>query len=294
MKYDNIKRVIGLAATLFCLPSFAQVISRTELRSTIGTSNATMLAKIGTGGFTNQGVGVVGGLYFDNGQYGFGSYDQSDDALVLSNLFHGTSIRLLSSALFDVPIVAPSMSLGTLYTGDIILTNAIGVASGGTGKTNATANKLLSGNDTNALDEVTVGTTLSLAGTAGSTRTLDVSSAISAAQRRVTNYAHATSLGLDASTDVAAYVTNTTSANVALLITNTVPGTSGTFTTTSDGSARTFSIFSDKLIVMISTNETVNSTQIVTTASKKLKICWQVDLASATATNIAVWAKSQP
>jgi hypothetical protein len=113
-------------------------------------------------------------------------------------------------------------------------------------------------------------------------------------QRRITNYAHATSIAINTGTDVSAFVTNTTSANVSLLLTNAAPGTSGSFTTTSDGSARTFSIFSDKPIVMLSTNETVNATQIVTTASKKIKICWSVDLLSATVTNYSVWAKSAP
>lgn len=112
--------------------------------------------------------------------------------------------------------------------------------------------------------------------------------------RKVSNYLHATSMAIDLSTDVSASITNSTSANVAVLLTNTVPGTSGQLLITSDGSARTFSVFSDKLITMLSTNETVNSTQIVTTASKEMVINWKVRKKTATSTNILVWAKSQP
>ncbi len=114
------------------------------------------------------------------------------------------------------------------------------------------------------------------------------------ALRTITNYAHATSITIDASTDVSASVTNDTSANVSLLITNTVDGASGHLLITSDASARTFSVFSDKNIRMFSTNETLNSTQIVSTASKDMLINWLVKKKTATATNVYVWAKSEP
>jgi hypothetical protein len=62
-----------------------------------------------------------------------------------------------------------------LNIGTLNVTNALGVASGGTGKTNVTAGRMLSGNGTNALDEVIIGSGLSLSGSTGSTRTLTAS-----------------------------------------------------------------------------------------------------------------------
>jgi hypothetical protein len=113
-------------------------------------------------------------------------------------------------------------------------------------------------------------------------------------QRRASNYAHATSIAIDCGADVAADITNSTSANVSLLLTNIVPKTSGRLSITSDGSARTFSIFSGASITMLSTNETLNSTQIVTTASKRMVLNWAATLETPTKTNLLVWAKSAP
>jgi hypothetical protein len=89
-------------------------------------------------------------------------------------------------------------------------------------------------------------------------------------------------------------VTNYTTANCSVLLTGAVVGASGSFTTKSDSSARTFSFFSDKLITMLSTNETLNSTQVVTTAGKKLKVNWHVEQSTNGTAEIALWAKSQP
>lgn len=113
-------------------------------------------------------------------------------------------------------------------------------------------------------------------------------------QRRITNYAHASSIAVDAGTDVAASVTNFVTGNVSLLITNAVAGMSGRLRVWSDSSARTFSVFSDKLITMLSTNETANSTQLVTTASKRMFINWACDTGTNGTTAISLWAKSQP
>jgi hypothetical protein len=70
----------------------------------------------------------------------------------------------------DGTIRADEISVGTIE-----LTNALGTASGGTGKSSVTAGRLLSGNGTSALDEVILGTGLSFSGSAGSTRTLNAS-----------------------------------------------------------------------------------------------------------------------
>lgn len=113
-------------------------------------------------------------------------------------------------------------------------------------------------------------------------------------QRVATNYAHATSIAVDCSNDIAANITNSTSANVSLLLTNVVPNTSGRLSVTSDGSSRTFNVFAGISITMISTNETLNSTQLVTTASKRMLINWAATLETPTKTNLLVWAKSQP
>lgn len=113
-------------------------------------------------------------------------------------------------------------------------------------------------------------------------------------QRKATNYAHATSIAINCGTDVAANITNSTSADVSVLLTNVVPNTSGRISITSDGSARTFNLFSGISITMLSTNETLNSTQIVTTASKRMLINWAATLETPTKTNLLVWAKSAP
>lgn len=113
-------------------------------------------------------------------------------------------------------------------------------------------------------------------------------------QRVATNYAHASSIAVNCSTDVAAAITNSTSGNVSLLLTNVVPNTSGRLSVTSDGSVRTFNVFAGVSITMLSTNETLNSTQLVTTASKRLLINWAATLETPTKTNLLVWAKSQP
>jgi hypothetical protein len=78
-------------------------------------------------------------------------------------------VNLATTALSNV---LANASYDLVNAGSINLTNALGVASGGTGRTNLTAGRLWAGNGTNALDEVIPGSGLSLSGSAGSTRTL--------------------------------------------------------------------------------------------------------------------------
>jgi hypothetical protein len=114
------------------------------------------------------------------------------------------------------------------------------------------------------------------------------------AQRRVTNYAYAASIVIDLATDVDASITNPITGNLNVLATNTVPGRSFRLWGTSDSSARTINVFCDKSIVMLSTNETANSTQVVTTASKDIILNGATRQKTAAATNLNLWAKSQP
>ena len=107
----------------------------------------------------------------------------------------------------------------------------------------------------------------------------------------VTNYAHASSLTLSLNRDTLASVTNDTSGNVNLLLTNTAIGFSGRMYFTSDSSARTISLFCDKTIKFLSTNSTINGTQFITTASQDLILCWDQRRKTATSSNIYVWAE---
>lgn len=111
--------------------------------------------------------------------------------------------------------------------------------------------------------------------------------------RRQTNYAQATSIAINASTDVAATQTNPFTANASLLLTSAVVGTSGRFSGPSDGTPRTLKVYSAHPIVMLSTNETTEGTNIVTTASKWVTVHWSVEQSNNIPV-LAVWAKSQP
>lgn len=112
--------------------------------------------------------------------------------------------------------------------------------------------------------------------------------------RRVTNYAHNANVQIDCSTDVKAASTNAIAGNVNVNWTNAVIGTSGRWSFTSDGSARTFSFFAGVTLTPLSTNEMVNATNVLTTASKSGVICWDVTRKSATETQILYWAKNAP
>lgn len=111
----------------------------------------------------------------------------------------------------------------------------------------------------------------------------------------VTNYAHATTLTIPASADVKASVTNDTSADVAVTFSTPVPGKSGRLVVTSDSSARTISFLcSGATLTPAATNNMVNTTNAVTTASKRMLICWDVNRKSVLETNILYWAVSVP
>lgn len=70
------------------------------------------------------------------------------------------------------------ITVDELHANFMVLTNQLAVLVGGTGKTNLTSDRMLSGNGTNEFDEVIIGSGLSLSGTAGtSPRTLTSSGA---------------------------------------------------------------------------------------------------------------------
>lgn len=109
-----------------------------------------------------------------------------------------------------------------------------------------------------------------------------------------TNYAAASSVILNANTHVSADVTNAIGTAVSVLVTNPLVGASGSFKIKSDASARTISLFSGHLLTPMSTNATVNSTNLITTVSKDLLICWSVRQGTATQTQILYWAVAAP
>lgn len=95
------------------------------------------------------------------------NFDTSQFAVNLS-----TNVVIKSGAVLTNLSVSGVLTTPELDVGTIVLTNALGVASGGTGRSSVTADKLLSGNGPTAMDLVTVSTGLTLGGTAGGSRTL--------------------------------------------------------------------------------------------------------------------------
>ena len=124
------------------------------------------------------------------------------------------------------------------------------------------------------------------------TRTVTIRS-----NQRTTNYPSG-ALTINCATDVSAAVTNAVGGDFAITLATPVIGTSGSLSLTSDGSARTLAILcTAATITWMSTNDTVTSTNILTTASKDSLFAWKVRqkhlAGSAPITNLQVWVKNQ-
>jgi hypothetical protein len=109
-----------------------------------------------------------------------------------------------------------------------------------------------------------------------------------------TNLAHATSITfyLDALRDH--YTTNAVGAAVNVLLTNAVPGNTGSWSLEDDGTGRTLSFFSAHPMTWMSTNGTVNATNFLSVANKYALVCWSVRRTSPTVTNIFMWGINEP
>ncbi len=97
-------------------------------------------------------------------------------------------------------------------------------------------------------------------------------------------------------THVAANWTNAVAGNRTITITSPVVGMSFSLSLVSDGSARTLSIFNvaGGTCTWLSTNDTANATNVLTTASKRSLICGRVDLGTdGNTTNLTLWVKNQ-
>jgi len=111
--------------------------------------------------------------------------------------------------------------------------------------------------------------------------------------RRYTNYASA-SITINCATDVTANYTNAVAANNTITLATPVIGTSGSLGLVSDGSARTLAILAPVAITWLSTNDTANATNILTTASKRSLFAWRVGMGTdGVSTNIHCWVKNQ-
>lgn len=111
--------------------------------------------------------------------------------------------------------------------------------------------------------------------------------------RRYTNYASA-SITINCATDVTANYTNAVEANNTITLATPVIGTSGSLGLVSDGSARTLAILAPVAITWLSTNDTANATNILTTASKRSLFAWRVGTGTdGVSTNIHCWVKNQ-
>lgn len=97
-------------------------------------------------------------------------------------------------------------------------------------------------------------------------------------------------------THVAANWTNAVAGNRTITITRPVPGMSFRLSLVSDGSARTLSLFNvaGGTCTWLSTNDTANATNVLTTAGKRSLICGTVDLGTdGNTTNLTLWVKNQ-
>ena len=111
--------------------------------------------------------------------------------------------------------------------------------------------------------------------------------------RRYTNYASA-SITINCATDVTANYTNAVAANNTITLATPVIGTSGSLGLVSDASARTLAILAPVAITWLSTNDTANATNILTTASKRSLFAWRVGMGTdGVSTNIHCWVKNQ-
>lgn len=111
--------------------------------------------------------------------------------------------------------------------------------------------------------------------------------------RRYTNYA-SESITINCATDVTANYTNAVAANNTITLSTPVIGTSGSLGLVSDGSARTLAILAPVAITWLSTNDTANATNILTTASKRSLFAWRVGMGTdGVSTNIHCWVKNQ-
>lgn len=116
---------------------------------------------------------------------------------------------------------------------------------------------------------------------------------ITLSTRRYTNYASA-SITINCATDVTANYTNAVAANNTITLATPVIGTSGSLGLVSDGSARTLAILSPVAITWLSTNDTANATNILTTANKRSLFAWRVGMGTdGVSTNIHCWVKNQ-
>lgn len=113
--------------------------------------------------------------------------------------------------------------------------------------------------------------------------------------QRYTNYADATTIIINAGTDVTANITNAVAGNRTIAFATPVIGMSGSLGFVSDASARTLTILSTNcLITWMSTNNTANSTNILTDASKRSIFAWRVGMGTdGVSTNIHCWVKNQ-
>ncbi len=100
---------------------------------------------------------------------------------------------------------------------------------------------------------------------------------------------------ISASLDVTANITNAVAGNRTIALHQPVIGTSGSLSFVSDGSARTITVLcTNALITFLSTNDLANSTNLLTTASKRSLLCWRVGMGNdGVSTNITMWVKNQ-
>ncbi len=112
--------------------------------------------------------------------------------------------------------------------------------------------------------------------------------------QRYTNYPTG-AFTINLATDVTVNVTNAVASNYAITLATPVIGTSGSIGLVSDGSARTLSFLcTAATMTWMSTNDLANSTNLLTTASKRSLVAWRVGMATdGVTTNIHLWAKNQ-
>lgn len=123
--------------------------------------------------------------------------------------------------------------------------------------------------------------------TNGLTLTVEVTQAL-------TNYADG-NIGIIAATDVTANFTNVVAGNRSITITTPVIGTSGSLGLVSDGTARTLSVIcASAAITWLSTNDTINLTNLLTNPGKRYLWVYRVGMGTdGVSTNIHCWGKSQ-
>ncbi len=118
---------------------------------------------------------------------------------------------------------------------------------------------------------------------------------ITVSTKRLTNYAHATTITINGATDVDATITNDVTSGVTLTLANATVGTSGVFRFKADGSGETVAFQCwPAVLIPLATNNLVNTTNISGAASKWMHGNYDIARGANGVTNCFLWVIKEP